>query len=181
VIYDPAVVACPHRDLLSYINDSKKLSPKQRSKALAVIGKHAACVATAMVSHRTVDRLNINGATEYALRRLLAGLGVKPDVVLMDGTFKFRMDVPVIPIPAGDARSVSIASASIAAKLRRDAVMDKLDSLCPGYGLRNNKGYGTLYHRTRIFNLGPSALHRRTYEPVKGLLCGEGLFDDEDR
>ncbi len=180
VIFTPVSILNPPTDLIESVNDSKKLSPRQRSAAIRIIDAHAACVITRMVSHKVVDRLNINGATHYVLQKILNSLAIRPDVVIMDGSFKFESEIPVIPVIRGDTRSTSIASASIAAKLRRDAIMEKFDLLYPGYCLKNNKGYGTPEHMECIFERGPSPIHRRSYEPVKGMSDPITLSNNEN-
>ncbi|HON77753.1 MAG TPA: ribonuclease HII [Spirochaetota bacterium] len=169
VVYPPELFASPPDDLLRLVRDSKKLTHKGRIRALACIEAHALCVSTCLVSHETVDRLNINGATEYALRKLVSGLSVCPDMVLMDGNFRFNVGVAMRSVIGGDGLSLSIASASIAAKVRRDYIMERLDGRYPGYGFGQHKGYGTVFHRAMIMEKGPSPVHRRTYEPVKSM------------
>jgi ribonuclease HII len=127
-----------------------------------------------MVSHRIIDRLNVNGATEYALNKLLRSLPMTPDIVLLDGNYKFQCDVPVRTVTRGDSLSLSIASASIMAKVNRDAVMEKMDERFPGYGIGKNKGYGTGHHMLALRNRGFSPIHRRSYDPVKTMLRGRG-------
>ncbi len=135
-----------------------------------------------MASHRTVDRLNVNGATEYLLAKIIANLAEPPDVVIMDGRFSFSPGMRFIAVRGGDSRSISIASASIEAKIRRDAILDEFDLLYPGYGFKRNKGYGTLEHRESIGRIGPSPVHRRSFAPLRDMACREDLFvGHEDR
>jgi ribonuclease HII len=122
-----------------------------------------------MVSHRTVDRLNINGATEYAIKKLLADMPRKPDIILLDGNFSFDLGIPRISVKKGDRRSLSIASASIAAKVTRDAVMERFAGIYPGYDFDSSKGYGTLKHRKALERAGGCPIHRLSYEPLKSL------------
>ena len=91
----------------------------------------------------------------------------------MDGNFSFKASVPILSIPQGDTKSVSIASASIVAKVRRDMILEKLDARYPGYGFKTNKGYGTKEHIQAIYEIGFSLLHRKSYEPIKSLISGE--------
>ncbi|OHD62711.1 MAG: ribonuclease HII [Spirochaetes bacterium RBG_13_51_14] len=168
VIYDASFIASTD-GAIPGINDSKKLTHRKRIAALDMITRisvHSSCI---LVSHRTIDRVNINGATEFALNRLLASISFRPDVVILDGNYSFRAPVPIYSIPKGDAKSISIASASIVAKVRRDMILDRLDKLYPGYNFSQNKGYGTEQHRQAIYNIGFSPIHRRSYEPVKSL------------
>lgn len=180
MIYNKNTINHQYKEL-SLINDSKKLTHKKRCSALEVIEKFADNVYCAMVSHRIVDRLNVNGATFYALSALVEKMPVKPDIIIMDGNFKFNLRIPLLSIIKGDSKSISIASASIAAKVKRDAILNKFDLLYPGYGLSRNKGYGTLEHRNSIIASGPSHIHRRSFEPVKSMSMKSGLFDNEDK
>ncbi len=182
VIFSPDTIVRPPEGLMTSVNDSKKLSHRARLSALEHIRSGAACLYTAMASHRTVDRLNINGATEFLLRRMLVQLPAPPDVVIMDGHFGFSPGMRFIPIKKGDALSITIASASIAAKVRRDAILDKFELLYPGYGFSKNKGYGTLEHRESIGRIGPSPVHRRSFSPLRDMMCCGDLFPGhEDR
>jgi ribonuclease HII len=155
------------------IDDSKKLTHRKRIAALGAIRTSALLASSILVSHRIVDRLNVNGATEYAVNRLLEIIPIRPDIVLMDGNFSFRLPVPLRSITKGDSKSISIASASIAAKVRRDMIMDKFDSLWPGYNFINNKGYGTRRHIQAILDAGICPVHRMSYEPVKSLAIAD--------
>jgi len=181
VIFGLSTIAEPPSLFAGCINDSKKISPRARHRALDVIGRHALFHGYFMVSHRVVDRLSINGATEFALIRMLEVIPVKPDIIIMDGKFNFQCPVPLKTVIRGDSRTYSIASASIVAKIQRDEVLRRLDTRYPGYGLACNKGYGTLAHREAIARLGPSAIHRKSYEPVKSLVSQGGLFGYESR
>lgn len=156
----------------SFINDSKKLTPRQRGEALVIVRRHSETSLSAIISPRLIDLLNINGATELAVRRLLGKLPFRPDVVLMDGNFSFHVGVPFVSVVKGDNRSLTIASASVLAKTRRDRIMEKFDLIYPGYGFTRNKGYGTLVHRQAIAKKGPADIHRKTYEPVRSLITG---------
>ncbi|TFH39862.1 MAG: ribonuclease HII, partial [Chrysiogenales bacterium] len=168
VVYDPSFITSV-RGVLPGIDDSKKLSPRRRADALEFIRAHALFCSSILVSHRTIDRLNINGATEFALRRLIKTMPMTPDIVLMDGNFSFDLPVPLRSIKKGDTLSISIASASIAAKVRRDGILESMDAIYPAYGFRNNKGYGTRAHIRAIYESGFSPVHRLSYEPVKSL------------
>lgn len=171
VIYDAAFIDSV-QGTIPGIDDSKKLTPGRREKALDYIRSHSLVHASILVSHRTVDRLNINGATAFALRKLIEGLPLLPDIVIMDGNFSFALPVPLRSIRGGDARSISIASASIVAKTRRDAVLNAMAPLFPSYRFNANKGYGTRDHIRAIHESGISPVHRRSYEPVKSIIKG---------
>lgn len=182
VMFSPDTIARPPEDLLSSVDDSKKLGHRARLAALEHIRGSASCLYASGVSHRTVDRLNINGATEFLLCRMLGHLPEPPDVVIMDGRFTFSPGLRFISIKKGDSISISIASASIAAKIYRDRILDKFDLIYPGYGFKKNKGYGTLEHRESIVRMGPSPVHRRSYAPLRDLTNREDLFaGNEDR
>ena len=172
VIYGRDFIENPPQDV-SAINDSKKLSPQKRRAALDHIKERALFVKVCLVPHGVIDSLNINGATKFAIERLIAGMPAAPDILLLDGNFSFDLPVPYMSVKAGDARSLSIASASIAAKVRRDEIMEKMDAFYPGYGLAANKGYPSGAHRTALLSVGPSPIHRKTYKPLKGILSGE--------
>jgi ribonuclease HII len=171
VIYDASFIAA-HEGSLPGIDDSKKLTHRKRLAGLDLIREHALLATSILVPHPVIDRLNINGATKFALSRLLEGIPVEPDIVIMDGNFSFDLPVPVRSIPKGDAQSIAIASASIVAKVRRDGVMDRFDPLYPEYHFMKNKGYGTALHMRAIAECGITPIHRMTYEPVKSIAQG---------
>jgi ribonuclease HII len=170
VIYDACCFEKPLSGEMAEINDSKKLTPRAREYLREVVASCAISVSHCCISHGDVDRLNINGATFEALRTLVAQSRVKPDCVIMDGNFNFSLPVPYISVIGGDSRSVSIASASIEAKVARDTIMIDCDVSYPGYGFAVHKGYGTQMHRDAIMKLGPTDMHRKSYEPVRSLL-----------
>lgn len=178
VIYNPQLFLNTPPEFAACVDDSKRLSANARRDALDLVQIYARAAVTVMVSPRTIDRLNINGATCCAIQKILDILPVRPDVLLLDGKFNFTFAVPVMNVIRGDQRSFSIASASIAAKVRRDEVLGKFDRLYPGYDLLHNKGYGTLRHREAIRRIGPSAIHRTSYEPVKSMRAGGRLFEN---
>jgi ribonuclease HII len=173
VIYESSFIAS-HEGCLPGINDSKKLTHRKRLAGLDIIEQRALLAMSVLVPHPVIDRLNINGATRFALTRLLAGIPIKPEIIIMDGNFSFDLPVPIRSIPKGDAQSISIASASIVAKVRRDAVMDRFDGLYPAYHFIKNKGYGTARHLQAITEHGATPIHRRSYEPVKSMVPGPG-------
>ncbi len=169
VVFNPSTVRCCPSILRDVVRDSKQLSARGREEAFHVIRDYALETAVVMVSHRIVDRMNVNGATEHALRKALSSLSCAPSMALMDGKFSFTASVPVISVVRGDERSLSIAAASILAKVTRDRVMERLDGRFPGYSFAAHKGYGTAAHMELIRMLGPSPVHRLSYEPVKSL------------
>ena len=172
VAYSGAFIENPPQGI-SLVNDSKKLSPSKRYAALNYIKEKAFFVMVQLVPHSVIDDLNINGATKFAIERLISEMPVAPDMLLLDGNFSFGLPVPYMSIKAGDALSLSIASASIAAKVRRDEIMERMDVFYQGYGLAANKGYPTGAHLKAVLSDGPSPIHRKTYEPLKGILSGE--------
>lgn len=162
------------------IADSKKLSARKRVDALSVIKDYSLSCTSVFVPHTVIDSSNINIATERGIHKLLAKSKVKPDVIIMDGNFKFKFDIPFISVVKGDNRSISIASASIIAKVTRDELMNKVDHRYPGYGFCGNKGYGTREHMASLADKGYSSVHRKSYEPIKSMIENQRLLFDED-
>jgi len=173
VIYQASLIASTEGPIPG-INDSKKLTPRKRKSSLELIRATALHASSVLVSHRTVDRLNINGATEFALNRLIGSIPIKPDIIILDGNFSFQAPVPIRSILKGDAQSISIASASIVAKVRRDTIMERFDEMYPGYHFDSNKGYGTGKHLEALAARGLSPIHRRSYEPARSMVTPEG-------
>jgi ribonuclease HII len=161
------------------INDSKKLSHRQRRAGVDLIRACSVHSSSILVSHRTVDRLNINGATEFALNRLIESIPIRPDIIILDGNFSFHSPVPIRSILKGDTKSISIASASIMAKVRRDAIMERFDELYPGYYFSSNKGYGTRQHMEALSGRGLTPIHRRSYEPARSMISS-GSYSNEN-
>lgn len=153
------------------INDSKKMNHKRRLEAKQFIEEKSLLSISQFISHRIIDETNINVATETAISKILNKLPIKPDALIIDGNFKFQLDVPSFPVVKGDQKSLTIASASVIAKVNRDLLMEDLDKRFPDYGFAANKGYGTKNHLERIKHSGPSEIHRLTYEPVKGMVA----------
>lgn len=149
------------------LNDSKRLSPRQRTELAKLIQERAAAWAVAEVDAAYIDQYNIRQAALEAMRRCVLALPVSPDYLLVDG-----MVIPQLPIPQaglirGDSRSASIAAASILAKVARDGLMERWDAVYPGYGFARHKGYGTPEHLTALACLGPSPIHRFSFAPVR--------------
>jgi ribonuclease HII len=169
------------------LKDSKQLTREQREKLDRRIRRCALAVSVAEVDAETIDRVNIYQATRIAMLAAVQGLTLAPDHLLIDA---MRLDLSGLAHPCtqtrlfyGDALSLSIAAASVIAKVHRDRLMRELDALHPGYGLASHKGYGTPEHRRSLRELGPCVLHRRTFAPVRALIAGEAevsgvLFDD---
>jgi ribonuclease HII len=149
------------------INDSKKLTAKQRLEIAENIRQEAEDYSVAFVESSIIDRINILEATREAMRRAVSGLRKKPDCLLCDGIVITHLDIPQKYIVKGDARSISIAAASILAKVDRDCLISELDTEYPGYDLRKNKGYATSNHLRALKILGPSPYHRITFRGVQ--------------
>jgi ribonuclease HII len=180
VIYPVPVFYDTPEVIIKSIADSKKLSAKKRLEALPLIINSSLSYTSAFVSHTVIDSTNINIATEKGIHKLLANSPVKPDIIIMDGNFKFKFEIPFMAVIKGDNRSISIASASIVAKVLRDQLMDRLDCKYPGYGFCGNKGYGTRDHMSSLASKGHSRIHRKSYEPVKSEIEKQRLLFDED-
>ena len=146
-----------------YLNDSKQLSEKKREELYDVIIKEAVAVGIGEVSNERIDEINILNATYEAMRMAIQNLGIVPDILLNDAVTIPGVSIRQIPIIKGDAKSASIAAASIVAKVTRDRLMVRLDTKYPGYGFAGNKGYGSAQHIEAIKKLGPTPIHRRSF------------------
>jgi ribonuclease HII len=164
-----AAVMLPARVALPGLDDSKRLTARERERLDAAIRAQALALCVAEVDAAEVDRLDILRATLLAMRRAVAGLAPCPDHVLVDARTIPDLAVPQQALVAGDARDGSIAAASIVAKVHRDALMRRLDARFPGYGFAKHMGYGTREHLRALHALGPSAVHRRSFAPVAQL------------
>ena len=152
---------------LKKLDDSKRLSARQREAAFELINEHALAVSVMEESPVEIDRIGIGRAVIQAMLRAIGGLPVVPDHLLFDYVPIKECPYSYETLVKGDARSYSIAAASIIAKVTRDRVMEQADSLYPGYGFARNKGYGTALHRERLASLGPCPLHRRSFAPLR--------------
>lgn len=145
------------------INDSKKLTPAKRSRLYQEITENALAWTTARSDHITIDRINILEATKLAMLQAIKDLVPVPDLVLIDAV-DLKLDNPETwPIVRGDNHSISVAAASIIAKVTRDTLMEEYDDLYPGYGFAQHKGYGTASHYDALYKLGPCPIHRKTF------------------
>lgn len=152
------------------INDSKKLSPKKRDRLFDVIYDVALCVGVGIVGPEEIDALNILQASLLSMAKAVECLENVPDFLLIDGNFKINSKIPQEAIIKGDSLSVSIAAASIVAKVTRDRMMAVYDEKYPQYGFGGHKGYPTKKHREAISTYGPSPIHRKTFKGVKEYL-----------
>lgn len=153
----------PKDSRILYLNDSKKLSEKRREELFVQIQKEALAWSVGIVGPERIDEINILQATYEAMRQAIEGLSRKPDLLLNDAVTIPGVEIPQIPIVKGDAKSLSIAAASILAKVTRDHMMAEYDKLYPEYGFGKHKGYGTAAHMEAIRRLGPCPIHRRTF------------------
>ena len=157
-----AVILPPHCDIPG-LDDSKKCSPNKRARLYDQILNCAAAVGIGQASPEEIDAINIAQASLLAMRRAVDNLAQTPDCLLIDGNRADGFHQPAYPYVGGDGRSMSIAAASIVAKVTRDRLMEELDALYPGYELARHKGYPTKLHKARVQELGPSPIHRRTF------------------
>ena len=163
----PVVCACVVLPVDYYneeINDSKKISEKKREKLFDIIMKDALGVGIGMSSEKVIDEVNILEATKLAMKEAIDKCSIKPEHVLIDAV-KLELDIPSTSIVKGDAKSQSIAAASIIAKVTRDRMMDELDKKHPEYLFKKNKGYGTKAHIEAIRKYGIIEEHRKTFAP----------------
>lgn len=159
------------KSLFQHLNDSKQLTQEQRNKLFAQITADQRVVyGIGMSDVSTIDRVNILQATFLAMQSAVAALPVEPDYLLIDGNRLPGFLYPAEAIVEGDARSISIAAASILAKVTRDRMMVELDKQWPEYGFKRHKGYGTEEHLEAIRKFGPCPIHRKSFEPIKSLL-----------
>jgi len=164
----PVVAACvvlKKSNFTVRVDDSKKLTPASREKAYFQIIEKA-YVGVGLMSEDIVERRNINNATVLAMRQAFFNIPVKPDIVLIDGKIDLKVPVKQIAIIRGDSKSLSIAAASIVAKVLRDRLMVFYDDIFPEYGFAFHKGYGTSAHFTLLKKYGLSPLHRKNFIPA---------------
>ncbi len=157
-----AVILSEDTEIL-YLNDSKKLTQRRRELLYDEIMEKALAVGVGVISHQRIDEINILQATYEAMQEAVAKLAIVPDVLLNDAVTIPKLTQKQVPIVKGDAKSISIAAASIIAKVTRDRMMEAYDSKYPGYHFASNKGYGSKVHIEAIKELGPCEIHRRTF------------------
>lgn len=157
-----AVILPPDCEIL-YVNDSKQLSEKMREQLYDEIMEKAVSVAVGYASPQRIDEINILQATYEAMREAVSKLDVTPQILLNDAVTIPQITIPQVPIIKGDAKSISIAAASIVAKVTRDRLMREYDKIMPEYGFASNKGYGSKEHIEAIKKYGPTPIHRRSF------------------
>ena len=156
-------VILPKDCQILYLNDYKKLTAKKRVELYDVIMKEAVAVGIGYASPARIDEINILQATYEAMREAISKLPIQPDVLLNDAVKIPGVNIYQVPIIKGDAKSVSIAAASIVAKVTRDRLMEEYDAHIPEYGFASNKGYGSAQHIEALKKYGPSPIHRRSF------------------
>ena len=160
-----AAVILPHDFDLIDVNDSKKLSPKKRQALFPKILEKAVSVSVGLANNDVIDQINIYEADRLAMAHAVQGLKVKPDALLVDA-MNVPLNIPQVKLIHGDAKSNSIAAASIVAKVFRDNLMDAYGELYPEYDFKHNAGYGTREHMEALEKYGPTQIHRRSFAPV---------------
>ena len=156
-------VILPKDDPILYLNDSKQLSAAKRDELYEVIMERSVAAAVCFVDHKRIDEINILQATYEAMRGAIMNLKIKPDILLNDAVTIPGVDIKQVPIIKGDAKSCSIAAASIIAKVTRDRFMEEADLEYPGYDFASNKGYGSEKHIKAIKEKGPCPIHRMSF------------------
>ena len=160
-----AAAACilPEGFIIPELNDSKKLSEKKREELYDIITANAVSYAIELVSNEVIDEINILNAAQLAMRNAINNLSVKPDLTLVDGNVARDFPCKAVTVVKGDAKSPSIAAASILAKVTRDRLCLEHDALYPQYGIAKHKGYPTKDHMDAVRKYGPSPIHRLTF------------------
>jgi len=156
----PSSFTCPG------INDSKKLSEKKRDVFFPLISEQALAVGIGIADHTEIDQINILQASLLSMKRAVQDLTQSPDFLLIDGKFTIESDLPQQAIVKGDSKSISIAAASIIAKVTRDRIMKELHKTYPLYNFHRHKGYPTKAHKQAIIEHGPCPVHRRSFKGV---------------
>jgi ribonuclease HII len=180
-----AAVILPQGFLLPGVDDSKRLSFAKRKKLAGEIKNGALAWSIAAINPPYLDRINILNATRKAMGLTVKHLNLQPDYLLIDALQLKDIPIPQRAIIKGDSLSISIACASIIAKVERDELMQSMDKVFPGYNFSRHKGYATREHLEQLFDKGPCPLHRVSFEPVKSMLAGgpdtrqASLFDDD--
>ncbi len=176
----PVVAACvvlPAAAGLRGVRDSKEMTAEERADGAERIRAAAVGWGVGIASVEEVDAFNIRMATLLAMRRAVEALGIQPQGLLIDGSDRIFTPVPCEAVVDGDAKSLSVAAASVVAKVTRDGLMDEADRAFPGYGFAQNKGYGTPDHLEALRERGPCSIHRKSFRPVRELLCVQEVLE----
>ncbi len=179
----PVVAACVILDsdpTLFRVNDSKLLDAENRLAVCRHVLARARAVAVGVVEPQIIDRINILRASKLAMAEAVENLTLRPDVLLLDAVTLESVEMPQIPLIGGDRRSVSIAAASVVAKVYRDLLMESYHDLYPVYDFRHNRGYATEGHQAALRLYGPSPIHRRSFEGVEEPMLLFAREDGED-
>ena len=164
----PVVTACvilPKNYILEGLTDSKKLSEKKREKFYDILMNDAISIGIGIVDEKEIDKVNIYQATKEAMAHAVDNMEIKPEHILVDA-MPLELEIPTTSIIKGDAKSITIAAASVIAKVTRDRMLDELDKIYPMYDLKHNKGYPTKKHLEAIEKYGITKYHRLSYGPV---------------
>ncbi len=183
-LYGPVVVAAvilPKDYYVDGLDDSKKLTPKKRDKLYDIILENALDISIFEVSAQEIDEINILNATKKAMYNAIKGLKTIPNHVLIDAVNLEDLTIPFTSIIKGDAKSASIAAASIVAKVHRDRMLIEEEKIHPGYGFDKHKGYGTKLHIEKIKELGVLENHRKSFEPIKSMLNGSEEIEKRNK
>jgi ribonuclease HII len=154
-------------NILSGVDDSKRLTPAKRADCAGLIKQTSLAWNVGSASSEEIDQIGILPATILSMKRAIQGMSLLPQHLLVDFLTLPQCSMPQTPLVKGDARSLSIAAASILAKTSRDCKMVSLGITYPGYGFERHKGYGTAFHRERLETLGPSPIHRTSFQPLR--------------
>jgi ribonuclease HII len=168
-----AAVVLPEGLLIPGLTDSKQVPERSRERLFDIIREQAVCYGIGVVDERTIDEVNIYQATIMAMERSLEALKPRPDYLLLDAITLPRIPLPQNPLIKGDCRSHSISAASVLAKVSRDRLMRELHEKYPQYNFQKHKGYGTTEHLALLRKHGPCKAHRKTFNPVAQMLCGD--------
>jgi ribonuclease HII len=173
-----AAVVLPRDYVNNEIKDSKQLSPKKREKVFKQIKADALSIGLGVIEPAIIDKINIHHASLLAMKEAVENLTIPVDYLLIDGIFKIKMDIEQETIVAGESASISVASASIIAKVSRDRIMDIYHRQYPQYNFCENRGYATADHRKAILEFGCCKIHRRSFRPVREAEEGLPLFPE---
>ena len=157
----------PAGEWVALVRDSKQLTRTQRNASFAHLTREALCISSGSASHSEIDRIGIVGATRLAISRAVGAMPLQPQYLLTDAFPVPEVDIPQKAIVHGDSLCLSIAAASVVAKVTRDRMMEEQDSLFPGYGFARHKGYATPEHLRMLRQEGPCAIHRFSFAPVR--------------